>query len=349
MRTEAPRLAVVGAGLIGRRHIEAIAKTSAATLACVVDPAEAGQVAAQARGVPWHSALDRMIAAGGVDGVILATPNALHEDGALACIDAGLPVLVEKPITSDLPGARRIVEASEASGVAVAVGHHRRHNPLIVKAKALIDEGRLGRIASVQATTWFMKPDDYFDTDWRRRKGAGPVYINLIHDIDLLLHLVGPVTMVQAIESNALRGHEVEDTAVLLLRFASGALGTVNVCDTAVAPWSWELTARENPAYPATPEDCYWLGGTEGSLSLPNLALWTNPGQRSWWEPLSATRFPVDLTDPLILQIEQFAAVIRGEADPLVTARDGLAALEVIEAVKHSASTCSPVTLRPNP
>ena len=223
-----------------------------------------------------------MIAAGDIDGGILATPNRLHEAGALACIDAGLPVLVEKPIATDLPGARRIVAAAEAAGVAAAVGHHRRHNPLIARAKALIDEGRLGQIASVQGPTWFMKPDSYFTTDWRRRKGAGPVYLNLIHDIDLLLHLVGPVVTVQAMESNAVRGNEVEETAVILLRFASGALGTVNVCDTAVAPWSWELTARENPAYPATSEDCYWLGGTEGSLSLPNLALWRNPATRSW-------------------------------------------------------------------
>lgn len=339
MTTQAVRLAVVGAGLIGIRHIEAIDSSPSASLACVVDPAEAGQAAARARGVPCHAALEQMIAAGGVDGVILATPNSLHEVGALACIAAGLPVLVEKPITSDLPGAHRIVQAAEAEGVAVAVGHHRRHNPLIARAKALIDEGRLGRIASVQATTWFMKPDDYFDTPWRRAKGAGPVYVNLIHDIDLLLHLVGPVTMVQAIDSNALRGNEVEDTAVLLLRFASGALGTVNVCDGTVAPWSWELTARENPAYPATPENCYWLGGTEGSLSLPNLALWSNPGKRSWWEPLSTTRFPVDLTDPLIRQVAQFAEVVRGKAPPLVSARDGLAALEVIEAIKRSAAS----------
>ena len=343
--TEGPKLAVVGAGLIGIRHIEAIDKTAAATLACIVDPAEAGQAAARARGVPGYLTLEEMIAAGDIDGVILATPNRLHEAGALACIDAGLPVLVEKPIATDLPGARRIVAAAEAAGVAAAVGHHRRHNPLIARAKALIDEGRLGQIASVQGTTWFMKPDSYFTTDWRRRKGAGPVYLNLIHDIDLLLHLVGPVVTVQAMESNAVRGNEVEETAVILLRFASGALGTVNVCDTAVAPWSWELTARENPAYPATSEDCYWLGGTEGSLSLPNLALWRNPATRSWWEPLSATRFPFDLTDPLILQIEQFAAVVRGEAAPLVSARDGLAALEVIEAVKSSAASGQPVAL----
>jgi predicted dehydrogenase len=339
------RIAVVGAGLIGQRHARAIVAASGVTLACVVDPSEASAEIARAHQVPRHATLEQMIDAGGVDGVILATPNTLHESGALACIAAGLPVLVEKPIATDLAAAQRIVEAGEAARVPVAVGHHRRHNPLIARAKAMIDAGRLGRIASVQGTTWFMKPDDYFDTDWRRRKGAGPVYINLIHDIDLLQHLVGPVRRVQAMESRTIRGLEVEDTAVILLAFENGALGTVNLCDTAVAPWSWELTARENPAYPATSEDCYLIGGTEGSLSLPQLSLWTNPAKRSWWEPISATRVPVDFTDPLILQVEQFAAMVRDGTPPLVTARDGLAALRVIEAVKRAAATGLPVLI----
>lgn len=337
------RLAVVGAGLIGSRHAAAIAAARGAALACVVDPAETGRDVASERGVPWLRSLDEMLAHGGVDGVFLATPNQLHAEGGLRCVEARLPVLVEKPLASDLGDATRLVNRAEALGVPLATGHHRRHNPLIVKAKELVDQGALGAILSVHGATWFMKPDDYFDTDWRRRKGAGPVYLNLIHDIDLLRHLCGPIAEVQAMESNAARGNEVEDTAVVLLRFASGALGTVNVCDAAVAPWSWELTARENPAYPATGQDCYWIAGARGSLSLPSLALWSNPGARSWREPISATRMAFGLADPLILQAEQFAAVIRDGATPLVTGRDGLAALAVIEAVKQSAATGRPV------
>jgi len=339
----AVRLAVAGAGLIGRRHAAAIDMAAGAALACIVDPAEAGASVANAHGVPCHPSLDAMIDAGGVDGVILATPNALHVEGALACIAARLPVLVEKPIATEPAGGRSIVKAGEAARIAIAIGHHRRHNPLIARAKLLIDQGRLGRIASVRGSAWLMKPDDYFEAAWRRRKGAGPVYLNLIHGIDLLQHLVGAIRTVHAMESNAIRGNEVEDTAVVLLRFEDGALGTVNVCDSAVAPWSWELTARENPAYPATSEACYWIGGTEGSLSLPHLTLWSTAGVRSWWEPISATQFPFEFTDPLVLQVEQFAAVVRGEAEPLVTGRDGLAALEVIEAVKRAAACGRPV------
>ncbi len=333
------RIAVVGAGLIGRRHAGAVLAAKGVELACIVDPAPAAQEYAAEIDVDWVPDIAALVDRGGVDGVILSTPNVMHADGALACIGAGLPVLIEKPLTTDLESARMVVSAAEAATIPIATGHHRRHNPLIARAKSLIDEGALGQLASVHGMAWFMKPDEYFDIEWHRSKGAGPVYINLIHDIDLLQYFCGPVTSVHADESNVIRGNEVEDTAVILLRFESGLLGTVNVCDCAVAPWSWELTARENPIYPATGEDCYWIGGTHGSLSLPNLTFWSNPGKRSWWEPISGIRMPFDFSDPLILQAEQFGRVVRREEEPLVSGRDGLAALAVIEAVKSSAAT----------
>jgi predicted dehydrogenase len=340
------RIAVVGAGLIGRRHADAIAAANGVGMAAIADPSDAGRDFAEASGVRWHPTLEDLLNTGGVDGVLLATPNQHHAKGGLACVVAGLPVLVEKPIASDLASARRLVDEAEARGVALAVGHHRRHNPLIAKAKALLSEGRLGQIASVHGTTWFMKPDEYFEVEWRRRAGAGPVYLNLIHDIDLLQYFCGQVVEVQSMESNSVRGNEVEETAVTILRFASGVLGTLNISDTAVAPWSWELTARENPAYPATNEDCYWIAGTHGSLSLPRVAVWTHQGKRSWWEPISATRYPFDFADPLVLQAEQFGRVVRGEEPPLVSGRDGLAALEVVEAIKQAAETGASVTTK---
>lgn len=341
---EPVRLGIAGAGLIGRRHAEAVNAAHGVVLAGIADPAPAAQDVAAAHGVPCHPNLEAMLEAG-VDGVILATPNQLHEEGALAAIGAGVPVLVEKPIAGDLAAARRMTAAARAAGVPLAVGHHRRHNPLIRRASQMITEGALGQIVLAEASCWLMKPDDYFQTDWRRRKGAGPVYLNLIHDVDLLLHLCGPATLVQAMESAAARGFEVEDTAVILLRFASGALATMTVTDTVPAPWSWELTARENPAYPPNPASCYRIGGTQGSLELPDLALWHNPGKRSWWEPLSCTRAPVDHAEPLAAQAAQFGQVIRDGAAPLVSGEDGLAALEVIEAVKTSAATGQPVML----
>lgn len=339
------RIAIAGAGLIGRRHAAAVHLAAGAELGPIVDPMEAGAEVAALYGVPHFATLSEMIAKDRPDGVIIATPNQLHMDNALECIAAGLPSLIEKPLATDIESARRIVGAGNLAGVPLLTGHHRRHNPLIARAKEVIGAGQLGQVTSVQATTWFHKPDDYFDVDWRRRKGAGPVYLNLSHDIDLLRHLCGEITAVQAMESSAIRGNEVEDTAVMILTFANGALGTVNVSDTVVAPWSWELTARENPMYPATSEACYLIGGTHGSLSLPNLSVWSNPGKRSWWEPLSQTKLVMDFEDPLVAQVRQFAAVILGHEPPLVSAEEGLRNQLVIEAVKTSARSGLRVTL----
>lgn len=329
----------MGAGLIGRRHIEHILREDCATLAAVVDPDPAAQEVAAAGGAPWYPDLPAMLARDRPEGVIVATPSPLHVRNGMDCVAAGLPALIEKPLADDVTEAERLVDAAGRAGVPLLAGHHRRHNPLVAEAKRAVDAGRLGRVVAVHATCWFHKPPEYFDPAWRRAAGAGPVLTNLVHDMDLLRHLCGDVVQVQAMDSNALRGHAVEDTAVILLRFAGGALGTVTVSDAVSAPWSWEFTSGENPAYTRTGESCYLIGGTAGSLALPHLDLWRHEGRPDWWAPLGRERLPADAADPLALQIRNLCGVIRGTAAPLVPARDGLEALRVIAAVKQAAAT----------
>ncbi len=334
------RLAVLGAGLIGKRHIEQVLAQPDAVLTAVVDPSPAARALAAETGVPWYPSFAAMAREDKPDGIIIATPNRMHVENGLESIAAGVPALVEKPIADDLAAATRLVEAAEAAAVPLLVGHHRRHNPLIREARKAIDAGRLGSVVAVQGTCWFYKPDEYFEIAWRREKGAGPVFLNLIHDVDLLRYLCGEIVEVQALESNARRGNAVEETAVILLRFASGALGTVNVSDTIAAPWSWEFTSGENPAYTHTPETCYTIGGTRGSLTVPCLDLWHHPTRPSWWEPIVRERLPVDdRDDPLGLQVRNLCNVIRGREAPVVSGREGLNTLKVIAAVKEAAAT----------
>ena len=351
------RLAVLGAGLIGSRHVAHVGRVPEAALAAIVDPSPTGEDLARAQGVPWFPSFGDLIRSDRPDGVIVATPNRTHVAIGLEAVEAGVPALVEKPLADGVDDGTRLVEAAERLGVPLLTGHHRRHNPMIARAKRIVDSGRLGTILAVHATCWFYKPDPYFEAAWRREAGAGPVFLNLIHDVDTLRHLCGEVASVQAIESNAARGHAVEDTAAILLRFRSGALGTLTVSDAIVAPWSWELTTGENPAYPRQDETCYVLGGTHGSLTIPSLDLWHYEGARGWGEPIARERVAEgvdsegsdtrETTDPLALQVRQFCRVIRGEEPPLVSGRDGLETLKVIAAVKEAAATGRQALLAP--
>lgn len=327
-------IAVQGVGLIGQRHCQHIAASSVARLSAVIDPMPAAQAVAERFGIALFKTLAEMLATHRPDGVVVATPNALHVANGLEAVAAGLPALIEKPLADDLSSGQKLVDTARQAGVPLLVGHHRRHNPMIQAAKAKIAAGHIGEVVAVHGSFWLSKPDDYYDVAWRREAGAGPVLINMSHDIDLLRYLCGEVVAVQAMSSNKQRGFVVEDTAVVLLRFDNGALGTVTVSDTIPSPWSWELTTGENPAYPHTDQSCYVIGGSKGSLSIPRLELWSHQdGERNWWKPMQTSRTTLIDHDPLALQIEHFAKVIRKEAEPLVSGLEGLKTLKVIDAI----------------
>ncbi len=132
------RIAVAGAGLIGRRHVEEIDASDAAELAAVVDPGPAGPELAEKYGVRCYRSLAELFAADRPDGIILATPNRLHVEGGLECVAAGVPVIVEKPIGDTVAGATRLVAAGEAAGVPVLTGHHRNYSPIMAKARQIV-------------------------------------------------------------------------------------------------------------------------------------------------------------------------------------------------------------------
>ncbi len=333
----AVRIAVVGAGLIGRQHVARVASEPDASLVAIVDPSEHAMELSSETGAAWFPDVSAMLRAGSPDGVIVATPNRLHVPIGLECVAAGLPLLVEKPVAEDLESGRRLVEAAEAAGVPLLVGHHRRHNLGLRRAQAIIESGRLGRIAMVNALAWFLKPDEYYDIAWRREPGGGPILINLIHVVDDLRFLCGEITQVSASGSNAMRLFPVEDSAVAMVRFRSGALGTISVTDTVAAPWSWELTTGENPAYPATDQSCYLVGGTEGSLSFPSLDVWHYEGRPGWHSPIERSREVAPTEDTLAAQFRHFCGVVRGDERPLIDGHEALRSLEVTIGIAQDA------------
>ena len=251
----------------------------------------------------------------------------------------GIPTLMEKPIADSVEEARHLCAAAAAAQVPLLVGHQRRHNPIVRKAKQLVEDGVLGRPVSATALSTWLKPDPYFNTTWRREPGGGPILINLIHDIDLMRHLLGDIVGVQAMTSNRVRGFAVEDTAAVLLQFANGALGTISVSDTVVAPWNYDLASGEQAHYPRQDIDSHFLCGTEGSLTLPRLEVWRYHGARGWHDALSVERTPVHTGNPYTLQLRHLRAVAEGEEAPLCSGIDGLKTLEATRAVLTAGAT----------
>jgi predicted dehydrogenase len=343
------RIAVAGAGYIGLAHIGAAQASPTCTLSAIVDPSPEAAKSADRAGVAHFRSLDELLERDRPEGIILATPNRLHVPQALQCIAAGVPILLEKPIAPSVAEAEQLQQLIDKKKARVLIGHHRAHSPIMARAKEVIASGVLGRLVAVMGSATFLKPEHYFaEAPWRREIGAGPILLNMIHEVHNLRMLCGEIVAVQAFASNAVRGFPVEDTVAISLRFASGVLGSFMLSDTAACPRSWEQTSRENKAYPSyDDEDCYVIAGTSGSLSVPTMRLKTYPraADRSWWKPFKVGVVAMLRDDPIKHQLEHFGAVVRGEAEPLVSARDGLANLRVSEAIVAAARSGATVEI----
>jgi predicted dehydrogenase len=332
------KLGLIGAGNIGRRHLAAILPDPAYTAAAIADPTPAAEAFAREHGIPHFADAERMLDEVRPDGAIVATPNQHHRTGGLACIERGVPVLIEKPLADSIADALDLVEAAARAGVPVLVGHHRRHNPIMRKAAEAIADGAVGRVTAVACLWLARKPDDYYDLAWRRQPGGGPVLINAIHDIDNLRMLCGEIETVLAATADGARNFPVEDTAAAVLRFASGALGTLTLSDAVSAPWNWEWNSQENPFYPHEQQSCLFITGTRGALTVPTLDHWWHEPGQGWGDPLTRRRIPVTPADPYVEQLRNFAEVIRGAAAPVVSGLDGARTLAATLAIKQSAA-----------
>lgn len=343
------RLAVIGAGLIGKKHLALVAAHPDCQLVglCDIDPAQ--RHLADFYGIPFTQEVSALLEHTQPEGVIIATPNAHHVSAAFPCIARGIPLLIEKPIADTVENALQLVVTAEQQAVPILVGHHRRHNPLIQHTHTLLHEGTIGKLVAVSVHWLLKKPDDYFAVPWRQqRPGGGPALINLIHDVDTLRYLCGEISQVYAQSNAAVRGFAVEDTLAITLTFANGVLGTALVADATPAPWSYELTTGENPAYPqVSTENCYYFCGTNGSFAFPQMQRWhyPNPAQDGWLQPLAMQSHAVPTQDPLVVQLTHFCQVIRGLSEPLISGRDAMQSLAVIMAVHESAQSNQPVRL----
>lgn len=328
------RIGVVGAGLIGRRHIATIKASPECEIVGLVEP-HAAALSEIARDLPLYPDHRALLRDAAPDAVVIATPNQTHAPIGIDCARHRVQMLIEKPVADTVAAADALIAEVRRAGVRTLVGHHRRHAEPVRQAKAVIESGRIGRLVGVSGIWAAHKPQAYFAAaEWRSRAGGGPILINLIHELDFLRFLCGEIVSVSGIASNSVRGLAVEDTAGAVLGFASGAIGTMVVSDAAVSPWTVEQGLGENAAFPFSGQSGYRFLGTKGSLEFPTLKLWSQPGGAQDWEkPIHAEDIPTERVDLYAAQLRHFCRVVRGEEASIVPAEDAARTLAATLAV----------------
>ncbi len=327
------RIALMGAGLIGREHAALVAAYADTLLVGIADPAPEAAALATRLEAPWFESYERMLIEVAPDAAIVALPNTLHVEAGLACIERRIPVLVEKPIADTVGAAMRLVEAGEDEGVPVLVGHHRRHGTDIQAARRAIVRGDLGRVVAINGIAAVAKHDSYFDVAWRRSPGGGPLLINAIHDIDCFRYLCGEIERVQAIGGSAVRGYDVEDTVAVSMRFQSGAIGSYLLTDASPSPFFWEIAAGQSLTFPHEAADCYTVFGQTASLAVPSMDLWHHGDGGDWRDPLVCRRLVAEVASCYEAQLANLVGVVRGGAEPVVSGREGALTLAATLAV----------------
>ena len=331
------KIAVVGTGLMGLQHIKAIKKSKTASLHSIVEIKKTSLELSKKLKVSQYKNIKILLENDKPDAAIVATPNALHENDAIQFLNSKIPVLLEKPISDNIKSAKKIINCAKFNKTPLLIGYHRRHNSIINNVKKIIESKKLGKIVSANILCWLFKHKKYFNEEWRVNNGGGPLAINLVHDIDIICYLLGPVKYVHAFKTSNIRKYKVEDTASVNLFFKSGTLCTLNLSDTITSPWSYELTAGENPVYPITNQSSYLIGGTKGSIQFPNLKIWYYKKERSWWNSIYSNKIKVQKSNQtLINQINHFSNVVMKKEKPKVNGIDGLNSLKILDAIYKS-------------
>lgn len=330
-------LCIVGAGSIGLRHIEVAQRSENVMLTAVVEPDPDRRAHFANRGLPAVATVQDVPKE--TRAAIYATPTGAHHMNVLDGLARGWAVLVEKPIAATRREAIAMTAAADQAGLPLVTGHHRRCHPFSLAAKSAVQD--IGEFVGVQGLWSLRKHASYFDVPWRRSPGAGPLMTNLSHEIDLLHFLVGHIDEVTALTSSARRGLEIEDTSCIGFGFANGGLGSFLISDAGSSPWSFEAATSENPAIAGSGQDYLRFTGTGGALEFPSLTKWrqTEPGEIEWSKPLRRmTTSSFAKADPLLEQINRFAALVGGaQDDVLCRPTEATAALEVTLAVAQSA------------
>jgi UDP-N-acetyl-2-amino-2-deoxyglucuronate dehydrogenase len=237
---------LIGAGNISDTHARALSAIPEVEIAAVYAPtrAHAEQLAGRHGAIACPS-LEALLGHRPLDMVVIGSPSGLHAEHGIAAAKHGLHVLVEKPIDVTTARADALIQEAARAGVTLGVIFQDRLKPDVQRLKALVDGGRLGTpILANARVKWYRPPSYYRDSRWRGTQaldGGGALMNQGVHTVDLLLWLLGPVRQVFALTRAGLHAIEVEDTAVAVLEFAHGAIGTLEAATSAYPGYSRQI------------------------------------------------------------------------------------------------------------
>jgi UDP-N-acetyl-2-amino-2-deoxyglucuronate dehydrogenase len=334
---------IVGTGVIAATHAKAIAALPNAHLVAVTDVRpDSLRAFAAAQGCAAEPDLAALLAREDVEVVSVCVPSGLHADVGIQAAAAGKHLVVEKPIEVTLAAADNLINAADAAGVALTVISQHRFDPGPVELRRLLDGGALGDLVLGEASTKWYRTQEYYDSAaWRgtRAFDGGALLNQGVHYVDLLRWCMGPVAEVTAVCATRTHRMEAEDTALALLRFTSGAVGTI-VASTAVFPGFAQQLEITGTNGTVTIED--------GDIARAELRNGGGPGTDGQRESVA----PPEAADPAISAVASHAAqvadlltAIEQGRPPLVSAVSARDALEIVCAAYESARDGRPVAL----
>lgn len=353
------RFAIIGAGVIGRTHVQAITDLGArAQLVLVADQIpERAQNLAEAHGVEHCRSAAEVFARDDIDAVAICTPSGHHADLAVAALEAGKHVVVEKPLDVTLEAARLVVDAERRSGrTATVISQHRFDAASQLVHRAVAD-GRFGRLTSAVASLAWWRSQGYYDSgDWRGTwalDGGGALMNQGIHTIDLLVWMMGdPVEVYAQTACLAHERIEVEDTAAATIRFANGALAVVHGTTAAYPGLTARLQIHGDRGSAVIDDDrLAYFHAADGDGESEAYGAGADANQAAdlltdHEGAATAGSDPSALSNAHSDQYRDFVTAIDEGRTPLVTVAEATKTLAVVNAIYESANTGRPTPVR---
>jgi UDP-N-acetyl-2-amino-2-deoxyglucuronate dehydrogenase len=351
------RTALIGCGKVGRIHAKALRDLLESNFVAVCDasPERAGSFAREF-GVAGFTDVGDMIRSARVEAVTIATPHPLHAEPTIRCCEAGVHVLVEKPLAATLADCDAMIAAAKKTGVTLGVISQRRFLEPVQRMRQAIDAGKIGRpiLGVFQMYSW--RDEAYYRSDpWRGKwdsEGGGVLINQSPHMLDLLQWFMGPIAEITGCWSNLSHPYiEVEDTALAMIRFLNGGLGSIvaSLCQKPGIYTKVDIHGSNGASVGVeTDRGATFIAGISGIAEPPLNDIWTIPGEEhllaQFQEVDRATFAKIDAVQHYhALQIRDFLRAIPEGRKPAVTAEEGRIVVEMFTAVYRSSATKEPV------